>query len=297
MYHPIKTLYAKPQSCVIVGERLSPWFTVKAGVRQGDSLSLILFTIFINDLAQKLNILRTGIDVGDALAILMYANDIILLGSNCDRAQDDLNILSDLCMTWGMKVNIKKSQVVHHRGKRRPRCQKLLVLCGSEMEYVTNYKYFGCWVNEHGEDTKMVEALTAATRCSYGRIINIFKKLGDMGPRTHGTLYEIYVLPIANGAVAVWDFKDHPAPKVLQDRINRFYLGVHRFASVVMTSIEMDLPLIRCVRWGEMLHYHNGLMNMPDTHWLEIVYEYDIKKRCTTWVHEVKQICKMLHLK
>ena len=82
----------------------------------------------------------------------------------------------------------------------------------------------------------------------------------------------------------------------LQNRINRFYLRVHRFAPVAAVSIEMDQPLIRCVRWGEMLRYHNRVIQMPDTRWPKIMYEFDIKKKCTTWVHEIKQICKMLHL-
>ena len=177
MYDTIRAIYRKPQSCVIVNDRLMDWFTAKAGVRQGDSLSPILFAIFINDLAEILNGLRTGIDVTDNhLAILMYADDIILLSDSYDKAQQSLNVLSDWCTAWGMKVNIKKSQVVHHRNPRKPRCVNALTLCGSEMEYVENYKYLGCWVNEFGKDDKTVEALTAAAGRSFGRIIDIYSE-------------------------------------------------------------------------------------------------------------------------
>ena len=49
------------------------------------------------------------------------------------------------------------------------------------MEYVANYKYLGCWINEFGSNDKTVEALTAAASRSHGQIINIFKKMNDMG--------------------------------------------------------------------------------------------------------------------
>ena len=66
------------------------------------------------------------------------------------------------------------------------------------MEYITDYKYLGCWVNEFGSDAKTVGALSAGAGRSFGRIIDILRKLGDMGIKTYSTLYESYVLPVAN---------------------------------------------------------------------------------------------------
>ncbi len=108
------------------------------------------------------------------------------------------------------------------------------------MEYVENYKYLGCWINEFGNNAKTVQALTAAASRSIERIIGIFKKFGDLGYRSFMTLFESYVIPIANYGSAVWGFADYPAPRVLQNKIGRFYCGVHRFAPVSSTNIEMD---------------------------------------------------------
>ncbi len=52
---------------------------------------------------------------------------------------------------------------------------------GQEMDYVSDYKYLGCWVNEHGSTDKTVDALTAAASRSFGRIVGLFKQLGHMG--------------------------------------------------------------------------------------------------------------------
>ena len=44
----IQALYAGSEACVRVGERMSGWFPISQGVRQGCVLSLWLFNVFMN---------------------------------------------------------------------------------------------------------------------------------------------------------------------------------------------------------------------------------------------------------
>ena len=85
------------------------------------------------------------------------------------------------------------------------------------MESVSDYKYLGCWVNEYGIDTKTVDALTATAGRSFGRIVGPFKKLGNMGYKSYCTLYETYILSVANYGAGVWGFRHYPGPQVLQN--------------------------------------------------------------------------------
>ena len=59
------------------------WFSVDSGVRQGDTLSPVLFSMFINELAVEINNLNLGVDIGGRkLSILMYADDVVLLSES-----------------------------------------------------------------------------------------------------------------------------------------------------------------------------------------------------------------------
>ncbi len=50
------------------------------GVKQGDVLSLTLFSLFINDIAVNVNSMKLGISFGNKnISILLYADDIVIL--------------------------------------------------------------------------------------------------------------------------------------------------------------------------------------------------------------------------
>ena len=88
-YFAIKALYTNAKSCVQVNDRITDWFDMNTGVRQGDSLSPSLFSIFINDLAQEVKDMNAGVMVGEVnLPILLYADDIVLISPTPEKTAE-----------------------------------------------------------------------------------------------------------------------------------------------------------------------------------------------------------------
>ena len=83
--------------CDIFLERLielsTDWFNVTSCVRQGDTLSPILFSLFINELAVGFKNLNLGIYIGGKLSILLYADDIVLMS----ESEENLQKILDYC--------------------------------------------------------------------------------------------------------------------------------------------------------------------------------------------------------
>ena len=60
------------------------------GVRQGDSLSPTLFSIFLNDLANSIKSAKLGIDIGTKnIEILIYADDVALTAEDENKLQSE----------------------------------------------------------------------------------------------------------------------------------------------------------------------------------------------------------------
>ena len=73
--------------------------------------------------------------------------------------------------------------------------------------------------------------------------------MGDMGYEIYCTLYNSYVLRVANYSMGICGSKDHQAPQVLQNKIEYFHLWVHRFATLAATWIKMYLLNICKISW------------------------------------------------
>ena len=93
-------IYKTPQRCIQLNGELSDWFNVESGVRQADSLSPLLFCMFIYALALETNDINIGVYMeGEQGSSLMYADDIVIIGPNVDSAQKQLDVLNE----WGNK--------------------------------------------------------------------------------------------------------------------------------------------------------------------------------------------------
>ena len=93
-------MYKNVQSCVFSRGKKSNYFASNAGVRHGENVSPLLFTLFINDLESFLWAKGNGyIDFNDdainnfvKLLVLLYADDTIILSNS---AAGPLKLLND----------------------------------------------------------------------------------------------------------------------------------------------------------------------------------------------------------
>ena len=104
------------------------------------------------------------------------------------------------------------------------------------------------------------------------------------------------MLPVACYGAAVWGFPDYPAPQVLQNRIGRFYLGVHRFMAVATTNIEMDAVKIQFSRWLEMARLYNRIVKMEEWRLPKVVLNWDSMSRKHGWLADMASVATDLGL-
>ena len=101
---------------VIINAKTSNSFPINSGVPQGGVLSPLLFTLFVNDLDQKLS---------SNCKVLQYADDVKIITSGYTQQEavtylhEEASNLSRWCSDWGLTLNPKKSKICIFSWKRQ----------------------------------------------------------------------------------------------------------------------------------------------------------------------------------
>ena len=108
-------------SCVKIGDRLTEFFDCPAGLRQGCTLSPMLFSLFINEIA--LSVEQPGMHGIQLLPglveifLLLFADDIVLISDTPRGLQNQLDVLSSACKDLFLHINTDKTKVMVFRKK------------------------------------------------------------------------------------------------------------------------------------------------------------------------------------
>jgi hypothetical protein len=147
----VRHYYEISHGRVRLGDLFSEKFNIEMGVRQGCSMSPLLFSIFINDILDEIKQLKLGLNVPGIeklLSGLLYADDLIALVDHPEQLQPLLDCITRWANRWGMGVNASKCAIVcfgpDHEGATERLKQSTYVIGGSNIPIATSYKYLGC---------------------------------------------------------------------------------------------------------------------------------------------------------
>ena len=139
MLQILQSMYTKAASRIKVsGNQCTVAFPCQKGIRQGCTLSPLLFSLYIGQLQSGGNI--GGVLLKDSVInTLMFADDIVLLSTIAEGLRRHLSSLESLCKELKMEVNIAKTKM-----------EEPFYWKGTTQERVEAYKYIGLWITTDG---------------------------------------------------------------------------------------------------------------------------------------------------
>ena len=293
LFNTLSTIYASSNSQLRLNSYLTTSFNVTSGVRQGDTMSPILFSMFLNDLATGIKDLDCGVTINEHnLSILLYADDIVLIAPNEEKLQKMLDFVSKWCQKWRMAVNTDKTKVVHFRQRSHLKTMFDFYLGSELLEKVSEYKYLGVLFDEYLDFEHNASLLADAAGRALGAIRTKLKYLKECGFKSFNTLFQSGVLSISDYSAGVWGTKKFNKIEQVSYRGARYYLGVHRFASTNALLGDLGWVTARTRHKILILKLWNRLCEMPFNRLTKKVFNWDLLygSRKGTWSNTAKHI-------
>lgn len=289
VYDVIKCLYTGTQNTINLNGYMTDTFDCEYGVRQGDCLSPTLFGLFVNDLVADLstNNSQDGVSIGDSrVNVLLYADDLALISDTPEGLQNSLNTLHAWWRKWRMKINSKKSQVVHYRKKT----EVIFTLGGVTLDLVEQYKYLGVILHEYMDFGVTADVLAASGGRVLGAIASKYFKIDGLGYSTYTKLFHSGVTPILDYCAGVWGYGEFSKIDTVQNRCCCIFLGVHKYSPNVATTGDMGWSLSRTRRKISMLRFWNRVIAMENDHLMKQVFMWDMTLAKQNWASDIKKV-------
>ena len=199
LFASLKSIYDKVKACVKYRGDISDFFNCPVGLRQGCNLSPVLFSLFINELDAVITESGChGIQLHpDTINIflLMFADDVALLGDTLSDLQKKQNVLHSFCVQYKIQDNVEKTKImVFKRGGKLARSEKWYY-DNLPLHTVNNFSYVGVNFTTKMSLYKMAEAMSLKAKRV---LISLLSSQYKYMPMSHKTFFKLFDTRIAS---------------------------------------------------------------------------------------------------
>jgi hypothetical protein len=274
----VKSMYVDTKAKYNLGEIETDWVSSERGVRQGCILSPLLFGLYTEELAVRVNGCGEGIRVGnDRLNVLLYADDVVIMTENRNSMQRVFDVISQYAREFRVRFSAEKSQVLVVNSSMEDD-GLTWKLGGKDISRTNEYKYLGMWVDENGCERSKREKMSKAQQW-YGRLGSVARTRANRYEVVRGLWKGIAVPSLMYGMnVLKVSASECDKLEVVQNRVGRVALGANRYVGVeaIRGDIGWSTFIERVMK--SCLNYKIRLERMDCERWARKVYEWNSGK-------------------
>ena len=235
-----KTIYKTTRNIIISKNMISKEFITKQGVRQGGSLSPLLFVIFLEMILEETNKLTSQVVLGRrnrkqiSVRCCMFADDVAILTETKEELQKNLTIWNEVLEKFNMKMNKSKTKVMAISAQEK----KLEIQIENEkIEQVKAYKYLGVILDEHGNQEQDINRRIESTNKLFYTLKNKIIRQREINRNTKLKIYKTIYRPILTFGCESWILTEKIKSKIRAIEM-KFLRGIYGVS--IMDKIRSD---------------------------------------------------------
>ena len=297
----IKSMYDSVKSRVKFCDKVGNEFFCSLGVRQGECLSPLLFSLFLNDIEKQFS--NSGVEGLDLdlikIFMLLYADDIVIFSNTADELQLGLDILAEYCARWKLKVNVSKTKILIFRNGGLLPQDLVFTYDGDPVEIVKSFKYLGIVFTTGGSFSEAQTTLSGQAQKAIFKLNKYMYKFTFITPKHKLELFDKLISPILNYASEVWGFCKANAIERVHMQFCKKLLGVKKTTQNDFVYGELGRTNYSTKRYLTIIKYWLKVIMTPENKYVRLVYKVmlnDIEEMPdkTNWASLVKHLLMSL---
>ena len=281
-------MYRNIKSCVSYNGSLSAYFNCENGVRQGENLSPILFSMFLNDMQSYIESNGgIGIELSDnnhnmlwlKLLLLLYADDTVIMSDCPIDFQRSLDAFNNYCTEWHLTVNLQKTKILIFGA--RSTNQYNFLLGNQTIDVDTTYIYLGVKFTTSGSFLNarkhIAQQAKKALYLLYAKSSN-----ADLPLDLSLKIFDHTVLPILTYGSEIYGFENLDILEKVHNDFQRKVLKARKSTPIYMLHgetgrypISIDIKCKMIAFWSRLINgncnklsykMYSFLFNQENTH-------------------------------
>jgi hypothetical protein len=294
MWRVLKDLYRVSECAVRVNGVADDFYRDEVGLREGCVLSPLLFSLYINEMAEEITRRGDGWMVGGRkISLLMFADDVAIIARSAAGLQQNLDIATGYSHIWNFRFNAGRDKsevmIVGDAGRVR-RGGYVFWLDGKEMGIVHNFKYLGVVFDDRGKATLYREGLVRKARGALWRVWMLGRGKGWLGVDFWMMMWRSYILPVLEYGGEVFGEQVWPQAERVQREAGRLILGVTKRTPNEVVRGELGMITLRGRRDIARLSYWWQIVNSKRGGLVRDVYEWSKSKSMNNWCRYTKKL-------
>ncbi|PSN43959.1 hypothetical protein C0J52_12363 [Blattella germanica] len=207
------------KSRVWIGKQVSDIFEIHNGLEQGDALSPILFDFVLEHAIKSLED-KKGVQLNGIHKLLVYADDMVLLGDSEEVLKANMHILRSNTRKLGLEVNVNKTKYMVTRRNTSCNANGQLMINEGNFEEVTEFK------NEIQKEIK--HRLNFGNACYYASQRLLSSQL--LSKKIKLKIYKTVILPVILYGCETWalTLREEERLRVFENKVLRKIFGPKR---------------------------------------------------------------------
>ena len=280
LFQVIYNMYKNIKSCISHEGKLSSFFACSSGVRQGENLSPLLFSLFINDMEAHLeNHGSVGVRLTDVLdetvwlklLLFLYADDTIIVSDSPNDFQTCLNAFNEYCNLWHLNVNLNKTKIVVFGARNTNHFH--FRLGNNDIEFTDKYNYLGVTFSSSGS---FLNARKHVVEQAKKAMYSLFYKIrnADLPIDLSLKLFDHTVLPILTYGSEIFGFENLDMIESVHNEFLRKLLKARKGTPIYMLHGELGRHPVAMTIKSRMIGFWTRLINGNTNKLSYRIYQY-----------------------